>query len=348
MVAVGSSLLPLFLYSLLPLTLALDVFLFENCTQGTNFTASSTYQANLNSIVSQLSSLTEFNNGFYNLSTGTSPDNVNAIALCTADRTRDQCISCVNYTITELRGACPWNKEAIAWSEFCMVKYANRNLFGNLENDPRKCAPSPTFAMNPDQFNAAVSQLMNKLNINATAGDPRKYASGQTKSGFDTVYGSVQCTPDLDDESCGSCLNISTTELLNCCSGKIGCRVLSPNCMLRFESNPFENEAPEPPGPPPTPTHSPTGKGKRNNSNTTRIVIIVIVSVVGSVIVLSICIFSRRRNSLVKARTVDGITGVESLQFNFDAVQNATDNFSESNKLGAGGFGAVYKIQLSE
>ncbi|OMO76705.1 hypothetical protein CCACVL1_15486 [Corchorus capsularis] len=264
MVAVGTSILPLFLYSVLlfhlPLFLSLDVFLFENCTQGTNFTATSTYQANLNRIVSQLSSLTEFNNGFYNLSVGTSPDNVNAIALCTADRTREQCISCVNYTITELRGACPWNKEAIAWSEFCMVKYANRNLFGNLENDPRKCAPSPAFAMNPDQFNAAVSQLMNKLNFNATAGDPRKYASGQTKSGFDTVYGSVQCTPDLDDASCGSCLNFSTTELLNCCSGKIGCRVLSPNCMLRFESNPFENEAPEPPGPPPPPTHSPTGK----------------------------------------------------------------------------------------
>lgn len=35
---------------------------------------------------------------------------------------------------------------------------------------------------------------------------------------------------------------------------------------------------------------------------------------------------------------------VESLQFDFGTVRTATDNFSEANKLGQGGFGAVYKV----
>jgi len=34
----------------------------------------------------------------------------------------------------------------------------------------------------------------------------------------------------------------------------------------------------------------------------------------------------------------------ESLQFNFDTIRVATEDFSDSNKLGQGGFGAVYRV----
>jgi hypothetical protein len=35
---------------------------------------------------------------------------------------------------------------------------------------------------------------------------------------------------------------------------------------------------------------------------------------------------------------------VESLQFDFDIIKVATNNFSEANKLGQGGFGPVYQV----
>ena len=38
------------------------------------------------------------------------------------------------------------------------------------------------------------------------------------------------------------------------------------------------------------------------------------------------------------------ITGAESLQFDFDTVLFATNDFSDDNKLGQGGFGSVYKV----
>ncbi|KAF5184957.1 Cysteine-rich receptor-like protein kinase, partial [Thalictrum thalictroides] len=44
----------------------------------------------------------------------------------------------------------------------------------------------------------------------------------------------------------------------------------------------------------------------------------------------------------------DDISTVESLQFNFATVEAATENFSDDNKLGEGGFGAVYKGKLSD
>ena len=32
------------------------------------------------------------------------------------------------------------------------------------------------------------------------------------------------------------------------------------------------------------------------------------------------------------------------MQFNFNTIQVATEDFSDSNKLGQGGFGAVYRV----
>ena len=42
---------------------------------------------------------------------------------------------------------------------------------------------------------------------------------------------------------------------------------------------------------------------------------------------------------------VDDISRAESLQFDFNTIRIATDDFSDANKLGQGGFGAVYKVQ---
>ena len=38
------------------------------------------------------------------------------------------------------------------------------------------------------------------------------------------------------------------------------------------------------------------------------------------------------------------ISSVESLQLDLDTIKVSTNNFSDENKLGHGGFGAVYKV----
>lgn len=40
----------------------------------------------------------------------------------------------------------------------------------------------------------------------------------------------------------------------------------------------------------------------------------------------------------------DDISAVESLQFDFSSIRAATTDFDDANKLGQGGFGAVYKV----
>lgn len=40
----------------------------------------------------------------------------------------------------------------------------------------------------------------------------------------------------------------------------------------------------------------------------------------------------------------DEVLVMDSLLFDFDTIKFATNNFSSTNKLGQGGFGAVYKV----
>lgn len=53
------------------------------------------------------------------------------------------------------------------------------------------------------------------------------------------------------------------------------------------------------------------------------------------------------RKARKKAKNSDEVLVMDSLLFDFDTIKFATNNFSSTNKLGQGGFGAVYKGNLS-
>ncbi|XP_039020161.1 putative receptor-like protein kinase At4g00960 [Hibiscus syriacus] len=363
----GSSRLLFLFYSILPLfvanlSLGADPFFQSRCvnTAG-NYTANSTYRSNLNTVFSRLTSQTDFNYGFYNLSAGQNSDRVNAVALCRGDRNQDDCNTCLNETISELGQQCPSYKEAVGWSEFCTLRYANRNLFGEMETSPDSCLFNTRDVTNADQFNAALDNLLNNLSSRATSAGPlRKYAADSSSVGFfQIVYALVQCSPDLSEQECGDCLSVAKNGIGSCCLGKRGCRILRPSCFLRYESYPFYQTPIPLPSPPPSATPPPPSTGG-NGNNTTLIITVVVASVVGIIVLLvaSICIWRRtsktRRTQpllspfLLLAADDDSVIRTGSLQLDFATVRTATNNFSDANKLGQGGFGAVYKGLLPD
>ncbi|XP_029126519.1 cysteine-rich receptor-like protein kinase 25 [Cajanus cajan] len=235
-----------------------------------------------------------------------------------------------------------------------MLRYSNRSIFETMEDSPSFFMWNPGNATNVDQFNQVLRNLLDSLISNASIGDSqRKFAAANVSGpGFQTIYGLVQCTPDLSEQECSKCLFEAITVIPHCCDGKKGGRDITPSCNFRYEIYPFYDSTnvvlPPPLALPPSSTDVLSTEGK---SNTSRTVIAIVVPIIAFVtLVILICIYLRMRSRKqieVEAENDDEIGSVETLQLDFATIVAATNNFSDANKLGQGGFGPVYKGRLS-
>ncbi|KAI4371116.1 hypothetical protein MLD38_019385 [Melastoma candidum] len=96
---------------------------------------------------------------------------------------------------------------------------------------------------------------------------------------------------------------------------------------------------------------APSSPGQSGSSSSKGKLIGITASCAAAVVVIGVLVFfiaKRKKRPMqgLTTREVDDVGGDESLQFNFDIVRSATDNFSDINKLGQGGFGPVFKGKL--
>ncbi|KAJ9146404.1 hypothetical protein P3X46_028674 [Hevea brasiliensis] len=339
----------------LALTLAqpLPKMLYYNCTADKGiYSTNSTYQANLNRLLTSIYTNTEIENGFYNFSYGQDPDVVNAIALCRPDITPQACRACIKNASNSLLTLCPNFKEAIGGQDvgvqeqdYCMVRYANRFIFRLMEKVPYFFVYRLINVSDVSGFNRSRSTLLDSLRDKA-ANSPYKYAMDQIAApDFQTIYALVQCTPDLTESECRDCLYYASGLIPLCCEVRSGGRVIVPSCNFRYETDRFYTPKNIPPPSPPPPGSTSTGR-KRKESRT--VIIVVVAIAISAILTICLFIFYKARNRKEEFKAIDDyeIGDAESLQFDFGTVRTATNDFSEANKLGQGGFGAVYKGRL--
>ncbi|KAH9610547.1 hypothetical protein KSS87_005371 [Heliosperma pusillum] len=292
------------------------------------FTNGSTYQTNLNTLLRDLASNATNNpSGFYRTTVGNpTTEVIYGEYLCTGDQNISSCHQCVaTATTTDIKRLCPNMKVAILWYDSVC-------------------------------FDTQILRA-------AGGGSFKKFATDFVNySLIQPIYGLGQCTPDLNANDCYECLNSSIQQFRQ----KPGGRVLAPSCIVRFEAYPFFNLSylPQAPSPVPSPLPSspaPDSKqiplpisdyNKKTISTKVLVAIIVAALLVFSVALCLICICLLKK----KARKVDVSTHAktsnqdftaDSLQYDFATLLNATNSFSDENKLGEGGFGGVYKGTLS-
>uniref|UniRef100_A0A2P2QMX8 Cysteine-rich repeat secretory protein 38-like isoform X1 n=1 Tax=Rhizophora mucronata TaxID=61149 RepID=A0A2P2QMX8_RHIMU len=246
--AMGSSRLLLLISPLLIqcyLTIAQPHPLYSVCSEGGNFTSNSTYKTNLDHLLTSLASDSDINYGFYNSSFGENNDQANAIALCRGDTKLVACTACVKNAHQVLRQRCPNQKEAIIWYDDCMLRYSDRNIFGNSESRPYFWMYNLNNISKVDQFSQALNALLTNLTRIASSGDSRlKFAFGNsTTTSKDTIYALVQCTPDLSKLQCSNCMNDTIQLIPKCCTGRQGGRVYTPSCQFRYEKDIFYDPA---------------------------------------------------------------------------------------------------------
>ncbi|KAF5474709.1 hypothetical protein F2P56_006587 [Juglans regia] len=330
-----------------------------------NYTLNSPFENNLKLLLGSLPSNTSLT-GFNNTSTGEDSDRVYGQALCRGDVNSTVCRNCIQTATKEILKQCR-SEDAMIWFELCQVRYSFQNFFSSMVYTgkyPEQNRMQKNIS-NPVHLEQVLTYLMNNIS-NETAFDPstRMFATGEIKfSRKKRIYGLVQCTTDISEESCYNCLQSAFRELQACCFYRQGGIIVSRNCNMRFELYRFYNASS-------FQLSLPASQGAR-----WKIWMVVVVTCI-PLSVLAVLIGScavnyhlrkkRRQRDDDKSQNAELLhelaspTGVaitqegelvssEDLHFmSLSIIMAATDDFSESNKLGQGGFGTVYKGVLED
>ena len=195
------------------------------------YSPNSTYDVNLNDVLSTISSKEDIKNGFYSFSNGTDSDKVYAIGFCRVDINQDS-------LLTQLY---PNQKEAIGWYDSCMLRFSDRSIYGISECNPRVYMWNANDVSDKDGYIKVLQTLFDSMKSEAASGASLKFA-GRTSLARDlsTLYVLAQCTPELSNVDCSDCL----TEIYRSfpqAVGKEGGGTYTPSCNYRFETFPFFN-----------------------------------------------------------------------------------------------------------
>ncbi|KAK2424425.1 cysteine-rich repeat secretory protein (DUF26 and DUF1204) [Trifolium repens] len=218
--------------------------LFHFCSNSGNFTANSTYESKLKTLVKSLIYKTP-STGFGTGSVGLAQyqnEQAYGLALCRGDVSTSECKTCVTEASNEIQSRCPYNKGAIIWYDYCLFKYSDTDFIGKIDNSNKFYMWNLNIVNDTTTFNYKTKDLLSQLAHKATM-NPKLYATGEAElENSKKLYGLTQCTRDLSSDDCKNCLDIAINELPNCCDGKEGGRVVGGSCNFRYEIYPFVKE----------------------------------------------------------------------------------------------------------
>ncbi|RWW20886.1 hypothetical protein GW17_00014985 [Ensete ventricosum] len=210
--------------------------LYNICGNTGNYSANSTYQTNLRSLLSSLASNVSAS-GFTSDTAGQIPDQVYGFSLCRGDVNSSACSSCVGTATQDIQQMCSYYKEATIWYDFCLLRFSNARILSDTNNSPEFYMWNVNNVTRPDRFSKLLTLLLNRTTESAEK-SAKKFATGTVSnftSAFPTVYGLVQCTPDLSPTDCGTCLRGLYDQLPSLLVGKEGGRVIGARCNMRYE-----------------------------------------------------------------------------------------------------------------
>ncbi|TVT97126.1 hypothetical protein EJB05_57637, partial [Eragrostis curvula] len=271
--------------------------------------------------------------GFASLSGGEGTDRAFVRGICRGDSAPDDCAAYLQSAVLDINGHCNTNRRAAIWYDKCFLSYADTNASTAYEDAFRQELYNYRNVSDKVAFEKTYYALMSRLSaraVNGTRESPLAapmFATGQAVYDRNvpngTIYGLVQCMRDRTAAECDKCLRESVQQLPRCCYGHQGGVVLGYNCYKKTD------------------------------------VALAIALPVGTVVVavailVSIFLFKRKRKANQEKTLPDNstkeedISYVEPEQLNLLALRTATNNFSEANKLGEGGFGEVFKGILQD
>ncbi|KAM0952323.1 putative protein kinase RLK-Pelle-DLSV family [Dioscorea sansibarensis] len=326
------------------------------CPPDSNYTIPSPFKTNLDRLLSTLITSTSTSSALFSNAT-LGP--VYGLAQCRPDVSVADCASCLNRSVSTFASLCPLRRSAATRFDLCLLRYSDHRFFSQLASDTPGIIVNGNDAANQSVHDRQLKSLMDKISSEAPKSVSR-YAVGVINSTqFQLIYGMVLCTRDLSVDDCARCLDEEVGLFPTNGFGKVGAQVFRISCTVRFESNPFFSLSvlPPPPPPPPPSTTLPgnsSGTGstvhaeKKCNTKTVILAVVIPLAVALNLFLLATLIYLWRLAIRKAHQRGGGITNGEYLTFDLGTLRDATDNFSDANKLGEGGFGPVYMGELKD
>ncbi|KAI5444732.1 cysteine-rich receptor-like protein kinase 5 [Lathyrus oleraceus] len=313
-------------------------YLSYNCSSNQNTISSKNFKLLLTDLSSNAARGLKFH-------TSNVVDTVYGLFMCRGDLQTHLCAACVINATDQIYSKCLSSPEGIIWYSHCLVRYSSQYVTHNMETRPMYRDINITNHSIPDQ-NLFTSTLSNQLSelANKTGNNDVKYMTNSLKlNDKQTLYTLEQCSPNLSNQECISCLNdVISRAIPWSFLGSVGGRIIYPSCNLRFELFQFYMEAGDEDQPPGIP--SPLSRNTEK-----RTIIFIVVSIIILVILFSIGYYFLKRRGRKSRRTIlrenfgEESATLEPLQFDWMVIEAATNNFSIDNYIGKGGFGEVYK-----
>ncbi|KAL3739459.1 hypothetical protein ACJRO7_020820 [Eucalyptus globulus] len=217
-------------------------FLWHYCPNTTLFSPNSTYQSNLNTLLSSLSSAAaDGADGFANATVSQNPpDQVHGLFLCRGDVDIATCGDCVATGKQDILQRCPNRRVSVIWYDECMLRYSHGSIYSVMEQVPSFTKFQTRNITNPTQFMRVLGETMDDVTARASVGKSGKKVAVMEANftSLQKLYTLAQCTPDLIVSECNTCLRAAIAGLPQ---GKQGGRMFTPSCSMRFEMYPFYN-----------------------------------------------------------------------------------------------------------
>ncbi|XP_052161153.1 cysteine-rich receptor-like protein kinase 6 isoform X2 [Oryza glaberrima] len=275
-----------------------------------------------------------------------------ALALCQGGTSAGSCNFCVAQTMRDGEHACAGDADVAMYDDICTVRFSDRDFLAATTNSPEKLvvAGSQSQKLVPSaagRFYRLVGELLDATADYAVANSTARFATGDVGVGgyfdgepFSKIYALAQCTPDLTPAQCRACLASAMEEMTRqvFAASSPGGKVIGERCGLRFEVFSFYTVD--------AMVHLQVAmEGKKKSTPVLAIVLPIVFAGLLTIIIVSFYIWRKKRlpTKTPLIENTEDLEDFESIFIDLSTLQSATSNFDESNRLGEGGFGVVFK-----